>query len=108
MGSRIVDEAHGRGVIHGDGRVLEHGGAQNGKSQPGVVGPGVVVDEPGDETVGAQGGEVGGELLSGDAMVALANAPATGEVVHPQRRRVRPCRGPVDRSPLAEKGNEER
>ena len=88
--------------------MLEHGGAQDGKSQPGVVGPGVVVDEPGDKPVGAQGGEVGGELLSGDAVVALANPPATGKVVHPQRCRVRPCCGPVDDPAFAENRNKER
>ena len=103
-----MDEADDRGVVHGDGRVVENSGSQDCKSQPGIVGPGVVVDESGCEPVGPQRGEVGGELLRGYATVTLADVPATGEVIHPQHRRVRPCRGPVDRRSLAEKGNQER
>ena len=103
-----MDQADGRGVVHGDGRVLEHSSPQDRKSQPGVVGPGVVVDESGNETVRAQSREVRGELLSGDATVALADAPAAGEVVHPQSGRVAPCGGPVNGSSIAEQGNEER
>ena len=104
----VVHEADRRRVVRRHGPVLEYRGPQDRERQPSVVGAGVVVEEAGDEAVGSQRGEVGGDLVRGDPAVASADAPASGEVVHPQRRRVPAGDGLVDYPALSEQRDEKR
>ena len=51
---------------------------------------------------------MGERLVLGDVTVPFADAPATGEVVHPQRRRIRARHGLGHHAVAAEEGDEER
>ena len=74
----------------------------------GVVGPGVEVEEPRHQVVGAERGEVGQRLVLGDLPVSFADAPAAREVVHPQRGGIGAGHRLGDDTVAAEEGNEER
>ena len=106
--SAPVGEADDGGVVGHDRAVLEGGGAGHGERQAGVVGPGVEVEEPRHQMVGVQRGEVGERLVLGDLPVAFADAPAAGEVVHPQRGGIRAGHRLGDDAVAAEEGDEER
>ena len=82
-------EADDGGVVGHGGAELERGRAGEGHGQSGVVRPGVEVEEAGHQVLDVQRREVGQGLGLVDPSVALADAPATGEVVHPQCRGVR-------------------
>ena len=103
----VGDQARHLGVVGHDGAVVERGRAGDGQGQAGVVGPGVVVEEPGHQPVGAQGGEVGQRLGLVDAPVALADAQPAGEVVEPQGGGVGAGHALVDHAVAPEEGDEE-
>ena len=77
-------EGGDRRVVGGHRAVVEHRGAQDGQGEPGVVGPGVPVEESGHQPVGPQGGHVGQGLGPGHLLVAPADAHPAGQVVEPQ------------------------
>ena len=103
--------AHGhaddRGVVGHRGTELERGGAGQGEREPGVVRPGVEVEEAGDEVIGLQRGQVGQGLVLVHLAVALADAPAASEVVEPQGGRVGAGDRLGDHTVLAEERDQE-
>jgi hypothetical protein len=101
-------QADDRGVVRHDGAEFEGGGAGHGECQPCIVGPGVEVEEPCHQVVGAECGQVGQRLVFCDLPVSFADAPTTREVVHPQRGGVGAGHRLGDDSVAAEEGNEER
>ena len=76
--------------------------------EPGVIGPGVEVEEAGYEMFGAERREVGEGLVLGDLPVSFPDPPTTGEVVHPQRRRIGAGHRLGNDTIATEEGNEER
>ena len=109
-----VDPAVGTGdegghpdVVGGHRPVVEHRGAEHGQGQPGVVGPGVPVEEAGHQPVGPEGGHVGEGLRPGHLLVAPADAHPAGQVVEPQGGRVDAGHAPVDHPVLAEQRDQE-
>ena len=85
----VLAQAAQRGV-GGDGRSVRGRRARHGQAEPGVVGPGVVVEVGAGQTVGGHRGEVGQRLVLGEALVDLADAGPAGEVVAPHRHAHRP------------------
>ena len=83
--SSVTKPDHRR-VVGGHRAVVQDGGAQHGQGEPGVVGPGVEVQEAGHQPVGAQGGQVGQGLGLGHPAVPGPDAEPAGQVVEPQRR----------------------
>ena len=96
-----------RGVVGGHRAVVEHRGAQHGQGQPGIVGPGVPVEEAGHQPVGPEGGHVGQGLGPGHLLVAPADPHPAGQVVEPQGGPVDPGHAAVDHAVPAEQGDEE-
>ena len=87
--------------------VVEGGRPEQVEGQPGVVGPGIPVEEAGHQLVGPERGHVGQGLFPGDPLVAAADAHAAGEVVEPQGGAVDPGHAPVDHPVPAEERDEE-
>ena len=104
----VGQEGGGPGVVGDDRAVVEDGRAQQREREAGVVGPGVEVQEAGDEVVGAQRREVLERLGAVDAAVAVADAQAAGEVVEPERGGVRAGDGLRDDAVAAEERDQER
>ncbi len=102
MGERVDP-----GVIDRHRTVVEDGGAQNAKGEPGVIGPGVPVEEAGHQVVGPQGGEVGEGLFLGHLLMPAPDAHAAGQVVEPESRQVGTGHAAVDHPGAAEEGDEE-
>ncbi len=103
----VGHEAGHRRVVGGHRTVVEHRGAQDGEGEPGVVGPGVPVEEAGRQPVGPEGGHVGQGLLPGDLLVAPADPDPTGQVVEPQGGPVHTGHTAVDHPGAPEEGDEE-
>ena len=108
---RLTVGAHGhgddRGVVGHRRAVLERRRPGQRQGQAGVVGPGVEVEEPGHQVIGVERGQMGQRLLLVDLLVALADAPASREVVEPQCARVGAGDGLGDHAVLAEERDQE-
>ena len=104
----VLLQAHRRGSVGHHGAVVERGGAQDRDHEAGVVDGGVVVEVGRNEAVASQRRHVGERLVVVEALVELADAPATGEVVAPHRdaQEARDLGG--DHSTLAEHRDQER
>ncbi len=96
-----------RGVVGRHRPVVEDRRAQDRQGQPGVVGPGVPVQEARHQPVGPQGGQVGQGLVPADVLVTGADAHPPGQVVEPQGGAVDPGHPTVDHPVPPEQGDEE-
>ena len=66
--------------------MVEHGGARDREGQAGIVGLGVVVLESGGQALATERWHVADGVVHRDPVVALADAHAARQVVHPERR----------------------
>ena len=105
---RARGQADDRGVVGHDRAELVGRRARHREGQPGIVGPGVEVEEPRHEVAGVEGWQVCQRLLLRDFAVALPYAPTAGEVVQPQRGGVRAGHGFGHDAVTAEEGDEKR
>ena len=96
-----------RHVIGRHRAVVEHCCPQDLQGQSGIVGPGVPVEEPGHQPIGAEGREVLERLGPAHPLVTLPDAHAAGQVVEPQGGQVGGGHAAVDHAVPAEQGDEE-
>jgi hypothetical protein len=101
-------QADDRSVVGDDRAELVGRRARHREGQPGVVGPGVEVEEPRHEVVGAERRHVRQRLLLRDLAVPFPDAPTARQVVQPQRGGVRASHGLGHDAVTAEEGDEER
>ena len=104
---RLAGQGGDLGVVGHDRAIVERRGAQDLQGQSGIVGPGIPVEEPGYQPVGAQRGQVLEGLGARHPLMALPDADASGEVVEPQGGEVGGGHAAVDHPVLAEQGDEE-
>ena len=89
-------------------RTVHRRGAGDGEREAGVVGLGVVVHVRTGETVTGERRHVRQRGVDRDAVVALADAQAAGEVVHPERGAEHPGEPAVDHPAPGQDRDEER
>ena len=103
----VATDGDHRGPV-GDGGTVTGGRAGHGEAQPGVVGGRVVVDVGAGQLLGGHRRQVGEGGILPEPLVAATDAPAPGEVVHPQRRPERPGDLAVHHAVVREHRDEER
>ena len=99
-------EGDGGGIVGGDGAVTGYRRAGDGQRQSGIVRPRIPVAEPGDQPPGVEGREVGQGLRAAQALMALTDAEAAGQVVKPEGGGVGAGDALMDHAVVAEKRNQ--